>query len=443
MTIDSTETGRRLRCALFVDFDNVYIGLQRLDPRAAEAFASAPAHWLTALETGSDSDGEFTRRFLVRACYLNPSVFSQFRPNFTRAGFSVVDCPSLTQQGKSSADINLVLDAVDALSADTRYDEFVILSADADFTPLALRCRAADRRVTIITAGPAASAYRAVADTVVTADELAELVKNPEAAALEDAPAPVGDTPIETPATGAERSRTRSSARSAGPAGTAGSAGPAGPGQAPAGPARKAVLRQVRSADKPLTGGVVAQAAQKADPTLLTSGWDGAGSFFPWLARVVPELGAASRPAPGFVWDPKRFSEADLTSASGVDLPPLQRQVVEVTDIPNLPTDRYRILLTALADDVRATTFDRPETSRRVRDACQAAGAAVGRASVNTVISGVLYAGLDLAARPTAKKVAETWADNVIGLCRGARMELGPQDVAAIRTWVSGGLLTR
>jgi uncharacterized LabA/DUF88 family protein len=435
MTIDSSETGRRLRCALFVDFDNVYIGLQRLDPRAAEAFASTPAHWLTALETGSDSDGEFTRRFLVRACYLNPSVFSQFRPNFTRAGFSVVDCPSLTQQGKSSADINLVLDAVDALSAETRYDEFVILSADADFTPLALRCRAADRRVTIITAGPAASAYRAVADTVVTADELAELVKNPDTLALENASAPSGlEAPAEvagTPATGTERSRTstRSSATAAGPPS--------------AGPARRAVLRLVRSADKPLTGGVVAQAAQKADPALLTSGWDGAGSFFPWLARVVPELGAASRPAPGFVWDPRRFSEADLPSASGVDLPPLQRQVVEVTDIPNLPTERYRILLTTLADDVRAVPFDRPETSRRVRDACQAAGAAIGRASVNTVISGVLYAGLDLAATPTAKKVAETWADNVIGLCRGARMELGPQDVAAIRSWVSGGLLPR
>ena len=137
-------------------------------PGADEAFASAPTHWLTALETGNDVEGEFSRRFLIRACYLNPSVFSQFRPNFTRAGFSVVDCPSLTQQGKSSADINLVLDAVDALGAETRYDEFVILSADADFTPLALRCRAADRRVTIITAGPAASAYRAVADTVIT-----------------------------------------------------------------------------------------------------------------------------------------------------------------------------------------------------------------------------------------------------------------------------------
>ena len=421
--IDNPDTGRRLRCALFVDFDNVYIGLRRLDPEAAEAFAGSPAHWLTALENGIDGDGEFSRRFLVRACYLNPSVFSQFRPNFTRAGFSVVDCPSLTQQGKSSADINLVLDAVDALSAQTRYDEFVIMSADADFTPLALRCRAADRRVTIITASPSASAYRAVADTVVTADELAELVKNPEAAVLAE-PAPAIAT--------AEHGRAQAAR---------GGGAPKSKGSPASSPARSAVLRLVRSAPRPLPGDVVAQAAQQAEPYMLISGWEGADSFFPWLAQAVPELGAAPRPDPGFVWDPKRFSEADLPSAGGVDLPPLQRQVVDVTDIPNLPTERYRILLTTLADDVKSTPFVRAETARRVRDACQAAGASIGRASVNTVIAGVLYSGLDLTAKPSAKKVAETWADNVIGLCHGARMELGPQDLAAIRDWVGGGLL--
>jgi hypothetical protein len=441
-TIDTTESVRRLRCALFVDFDNVYIGLRRLDPAAAEAFAESPAHWLTALETGSDADGEFSRRFLVRACYLNPSVFSQFRPNFTRAGFSVVDCPSLTQQGKSSADINLVLDAVDALAAETRYDEFVILSADADFTPLAIRCRAADRRVTIITASPAASAYRAVADTVVTADELAELVKHPEAPVLGEPVLLVEPVPVELPEEPDEPAvvtagRRRSASRPSGPAQT-----PKASGTPPTTtPARKAVLRLVGAADRPLKGGVVAQAAQKADPSVLTSGWQGAGSFFPWLAQVVPELGAASRPAPGFVWDPQRFSEADLPTAGGVDLPPLQRQVVEVTDIPNLPTERYRVLLTALADDASSNPFDRPETARRVRDACQAAGQAIGRASVNNVISGVLYSGLDLTKKTTAKKLAETWADNVVGLCRGARMDLSPQDVAAIRAWVGGGLL--
>ena len=133
-TTERIQDERTLRCAMFVDFDNVYLGLRRLDPEAAEAFATEPAHWLAQLTSATGLDGPFTRRFLVRACYLNPSVFSRFRPNFTRAGFQVVDCPSLTQQGKSSADINLVLDAVDALTAPTRYDEFVIVSADADFT---------------------------------------------------------------------------------------------------------------------------------------------------------------------------------------------------------------------------------------------------------------------------------------------------------------------
>ena len=59
------------------------------------------------------------------------------------------------------------------------------------------------------------------------------------------------------------------------------------------------------------------------------------------------------------------------------------------------------------------------------------------------MIAGVLYAGLDLSAKPTAQKVAETWADNVVGLCRGARMELDPGAVAAIRAWVGGGLLKK
>lgn len=419
MSTDTTETTRRLRCALFVDFDNVYIGLQKLDASAAEAFASSPGHWLSALEQGSDADGEFTRRFLVRSCYLNPSVFSQFRPNFTRAGFAVVDCPSLTQQGKSSADINLVLDAVDALAADTRYDEFVILSADADFTPLALRWRAADRRVTVVTASPAASAYRAVADTVVTADELAELVKHPELDLAE------GSMP-EAAGASAEGTDEPAPATSSGP-GTAA--------------ARRAVLRTVRGADRPLTGGAVAAAAQKADPSLPSSGWGGTGGFFAWLSAHVPELGYASRPSPGFVWDARRFSEADLPGREPVDLPPLQRQVVEVTDIPNLTPERYRLLLTTLAEDVSSTPFDRPETAKRVWTACQAAGEAIGRGSVNTVIQGVLYAGLDLTRPTTAEQVAETWAQNVVGLCRGARMELRPEDVAAIRSWVGGGLV--
>jgi hypothetical protein len=418
---------RRLRCALFVDFDNVYIGLRRLDPAAADAFAAHPGRWLSALENGTDADGDFSRRFLVRACYLNPTPFSEHRASFTRAGFSVVDCPSLTQQGKSSADINLVLDAVDALAATAHYDEFVIVSADADFTPLALRCRAADRRVTIVTAGPAAAAYRAVADTVIPADELVELVREPAANEPDPAapPVPPPSAPPAPPTSAA-----------------GGAASSSAPPDAPpsAETARRAVVRAVRAAGRPLNGGMAAQAALAADPTLTSTGWSGRGTFFDWLAAEVPELRASPKPSPGYVFDPARFSEADLPGATPVHLPPLQRQVVEVTDIPNLPTDLYGALLRALAGDLAKKPFDRVETARRVHDACQKGGQAIGRASVNAVIAGLLYAELDLGARPPAPTLAGAWADHVIGLCRGARVALTAESEAAVRTWVGGGL---
>jgi hypothetical protein len=137
---------RRITSALFVDFDNVYLGLRRLGEDAAEGFARNPTAWLSRIEQGEDLDGPFVRRMLVRNCYLNPSAFAEYRAPFTRAGFRVIDCPSLTQQGKSAADVNLVLDAIDALNGPTHYDEFFIASADADFTPLAIRCRESSRR---------------------------------------------------------------------------------------------------------------------------------------------------------------------------------------------------------------------------------------------------------------------------------------------------------
>ncbi|HWJ85921.1 MAG TPA: NYN domain-containing protein [Cellulomonas sp.] len=431
------EPVRRLRSALFVDFDNVYLGLLRIDPEAAEQFATEPGQWLDRLESGVDADGPFQRRFLVRLCYLNPAAFSQFRPNFLRAGFRVIDCPSLTQQGKSSADIYLVLDAVDAIAGVTHYDEFVIASADADFTPLALRCRAADRRVSIITAGPVAGAYRAVADTVVSADELAELVL-PERSAttpaatgepeLKDVPAPRTRAAAASP----ETSTKPATARKAKAPKTA----------PPVSKARAVVVQRVRTSVRPLHASTVAQLAQNADDELASTNWAGAGSFLAWLARDVPEVASATKPAPGWVWDPARFGEADLPQPGGqVSSAKISRQVVAVTDTPGLTTAQYGTLLTALADDLAAEPFERVATSRRVREACQAAGAPVGRASVNVVLGGIVFAGLDLATAPSAQQCARAWADNVIGLCRGARMELSAADVAAIRSWVGGGLL--
>lgn len=167
------------KTALFVDFDNIYIGLQSLDQKAARAFATNPSIWLSWLESGMPTLKDYgglelpQRSLLVRRCYLNPAVMAgtrDFRAHFIRAGFSVVDCPSVTGQGKNNADILMVLDIIDTLAHSTAFDEFIILSGDSDFTPVLLRLRAHDRRTSIITAGPASQAYKAAADRSIAPD---------------------------------------------------------------------------------------------------------------------------------------------------------------------------------------------------------------------------------------------------------------------------------
>ena len=119
-----------VKSALFVDFDNIYIGLTKTDPVAAERFASDPFRWLAWLEKGlPGQNGVNARSILIRRCYPNPDAgFRRYRSFFTSAAFSVIDCPSLTRTGKNSADIYMVMDILDMLNHKTHFDEFIIFS---------------------------------------------------------------------------------------------------------------------------------------------------------------------------------------------------------------------------------------------------------------------------------------------------------------------------
>ncbi|MDH5642020.1 MAG: NYN domain-containing protein, partial [Nitrospira sp.] len=161
-----------VRSALFVDFDNIYSGLREIDARAAERFAANPQSWLDWMEAGMPGPGErsedeLRRKILIRRCYLNPERFQRHRSDFTRAGFEVVDCPPLTRQGKTSTDIRMVMDILDTLRHETYFSEFILLSSDADFTPVLLRLRSMDRSTLTLTVGPAARAYRSACERVV------------------------------------------------------------------------------------------------------------------------------------------------------------------------------------------------------------------------------------------------------------------------------------
>jgi hypothetical protein len=192
------------KIALFVDFDNIYLGLRETSREAADAFATRPGSWLKWIEHGmqlnpdADRNGPKENRVLIRRCYLNPDTFGKYRGYFTHAGFTVVDCPTLTSRGKNSSDIVMVMDILDALRHETHFDRFVIMSADADFTPVLQRLRAHDRRTAVLVSGQAAPAYRAACDRLITEDQFIELALEMPALPEPQRPAPASASPLVT-----------------------------------------------------------------------------------------------------------------------------------------------------------------------------------------------------------------------------------------------------
>ena len=180
MTQDATQP---ILTAVFVDYDNIYLSLKKRSEEAAKRFAKDAISWIKEIENGTLISATNApplgrpRRIVVNRCYGNPvprrnpndnstdmTSFPFVRHHFLRAGFEVVDCPPLTAQLKNSSDIKMVLDATDLLDHETRFDEFLILSGDADFTPLLHKLRAYDRRTVIFANDFTAAAYTALCD---------------------------------------------------------------------------------------------------------------------------------------------------------------------------------------------------------------------------------------------------------------------------------------
>jgi hypothetical protein len=156
--------------ALFIDFDNVHSMLCDDDPNVGARFANRPLHWLKALESDPEvvggADGA-ARRIVSRRCYASPGRITPYRRNFTQTGFEVVDCPPLTTHMKNSADITIVMDVMDYVARYPQIEEYIILSADADFVPVLNRLRKEMKRTAIFTAANTSAAYRNCADRTI------------------------------------------------------------------------------------------------------------------------------------------------------------------------------------------------------------------------------------------------------------------------------------
>lgn len=404
-----------IKSALFVDFDNIYLGLRNMDPGAAEAFATRPDRWMSWLEnksdTGEATQGGPTRRFLVRNAYINPEAFGRYRAFFTRSGFRSIDCPPLTSRGKNSADIYMVLDIMDALADETRYDEFVIMSADADFTPVLQRLRAKDRWTTVVAAGLSAAAFRATCDVFVTPEQLAA-ASLWEDEFLADEAMLDSDTQQVTLGLPQPASNDRHEA------------------------VVTEIYRAVRDSPRPLTSAAAAQAALSVDPSIKDSAWYGAGSFSRFVKTHCGELEYVGKP-PGYFLDPTLHSFEDRGGQA--QLPRLLDQVSTLTDVPALQPDAYALLFEVLAQDLQGHTFQLYSASKRVRDQTELRGTPVNRNAVNFVLKGLVYMGQQMTEGVTAKALADAWVENVYTLCANARMSLSEEDRELVRTWITGG----
>lgn len=120
--------------AVFCDFENIALGAR-------------DAH-----QTAFDIDKVLERLLLkgsivVKKAYCDWQRYADFKRGMHEAAFELIDIPHVRQSGKNSADIRLVVDALDLCYTKSHVHTFVIISGDSDFSPLVSKLRENNKTV--------------------------------------------------------------------------------------------------------------------------------------------------------------------------------------------------------------------------------------------------------------------------------------------------------
>ncbi len=78
---------------------------------------------------------------VVKKAYCDFERYKEFKRGLHEAAFELIEIPHVRQSGKNSADIRMVVDALDLCYTKGHVDTFVILSGDSDFSPLVSKLR--------------------------------------------------------------------------------------------------------------------------------------------------------------------------------------------------------------------------------------------------------------------------------------------------------------
>ena len=114
--------------ALFCDFENIALGVR--DAKYPK-FDMQPVLERLLLK-GS---------IVVKKAYCDWDRYKEFKPPMHEAAFELIEIPHVRQSGKNSADIRMVVDALDLCYTKEHLDTFVIISGDSDFSPLVSKLR--------------------------------------------------------------------------------------------------------------------------------------------------------------------------------------------------------------------------------------------------------------------------------------------------------------
>src|SRR6266542_1264348 len=114
--------------ALFCDFENVALGVR--DAKYAKFDINKVLERL--LLKGS---------IVLKKAYCDWERYKEFKAAMHEASFELIEIPHVRMSGKNSADIRMVVDALDLCYTKSHVDTFVIISGDSDFSPLVSKLR--------------------------------------------------------------------------------------------------------------------------------------------------------------------------------------------------------------------------------------------------------------------------------------------------------------
>jgi uncharacterized protein (TIGR00288 family) len=129
-----TNTSDTKIMALFCDFENIALGVREAN------------------------DGQFNiakvlerlllkGNIVVKKAYCDWARYKEFKAAMHEASFELIEIPHVRQSGKNSADIRMVVDALDLCYTKEHVDTFVIISGDSDFSPLVSKLRENNKTV--------------------------------------------------------------------------------------------------------------------------------------------------------------------------------------------------------------------------------------------------------------------------------------------------------